>query len=496
MAVVQSFRLRRIHRLVKEKPLLFLTLIYFLLRLPSLTKLPIFNDEAIYLHWSQIITKTQQFFYPAVFDGKQPLPIWLFSLGGIFSSNLLLTGRFVVVLIGLGTTLGIFLTAKKLLDRKIAFLVALIYIIVPYVFFFERMALMEGMLNFIAIWSFYLVICLLEKPQTKLAVILGIVLGIGMWIKSSGIFFVILALSSLLGGYFFKKRDRRYLIVLIYSLIIFLAVFAPLFLHPSYQRIAQKDLEFRLSTSEILSFPANVWLRNFRFYFSWLLFYSTGFLLLFGFLGLRKSFLSLWFLLPFLAALIFSRQPNSRYIVLIIPFLVLLVGQTLKFLEKRKIVFLVALVLIILPCLFYDLLQLIKPERYFYFFPQNQAILIDKSQYVTNWTSGYGIEPVVDYLNQASKEEKILVGVRLDSGNPESAIFVYLERNPKIDLFYYPLDQPSIKLLISTDFLYQSFVVTRDNQMGGMEDYLEEINKFYKPESENYVGLYLVKKAE
>lgn len=496
MAVVQFPFLKKVYRLIKEKPLVLLVFTYFFFRLPNLTKLSIFNDEAIYLHWSQIIVRTHQFFYPAAFDGKQPLPIWLFSLAGIFSSNLLLASRLLVVLIGLGTTLAIFLTAKKIFNQKIAFLVALIYLLVPYVFLFERMALMEGMLNLVAIWSFYLVLCLLEKPLTKWAIALGIILGVGMWIKSSSIFFLFLTILSLLGGYFFRKKDRCYLIVLIYLLIIFLAVFAPLFLQPSYQRIAQKDLEFRLSSSEILSFPVNVWFKNFRLYSSWLIFYATPFLLVLGLLGLRKSALSLWFFLPFLAALIFSRQPNSRYIVLIIPFLVLLVGQTLKFLEKRKVFFVMAFVLIIIPCLLYDLLLLVKPERYFHFFPQNQAILVDKSQYITNWTSGYGIEPVVDYLNQASQEEKILVGVRLDSGNPESAIFVYLERNPNIDLFYYPLDKKSIELLTSSEFPYQAFVVTRDNQVGGMEKYLEEINKFFKPGRENYVGLYQIRKMK
>jgi len=119
--VVQSFRLKIIGRLINEKPLILLTLIYFLFRLSNLTRLPIFNDESIYLHWSQIITKTHHYFYPALFDGKQPLPIWLFSLAGFFSSNLFLAGRLTVVLIGLGTTIGVFLTARRIFDRKIAF---------------------------------------------------------------------------------------------------------------------------------------------------------------------------------------------------------------------------------------------------------------------------------------------------------------------------------------------------------------------------------------
>lgn len=473
-----------------------LIFIYLFFRLSNLTKLPIFNDEAIYLHWSQIINKTHQFFYPASFDGKQPLPIWLFSLAGVFSSNLLFAGRLLVVLIGLGTTLGVFLTAKKIFNQKIAFWLALIYIFVPYVFFFERLALMEGMLNLIAVWAFYLTICLLKKPQTKLALILGVILGMGMWIKSSSLFFVILGVLTLFGAYVFKKKDRRYLVVIGYALIIFLVILTPLLIHPSYQRITQKDLEFRLSVGEIFSFPFNIWLRNLRFYLAWLLFYVTPFLLIFGLLGLRKNYLALWFLLPLLAAIFLSRQPNSRYIALVIPFLVLLIGEILKFLEKRKSVFVIICILVIVPCLFYDLIQLIKPEKFFDYVPQNQAILMDKSQYITNWTSGYGIKPVVEYLKKASQEEKILVGVRLDSGNPESAIFVYLEKNPNIDIFYYPLDEPSIEFLTAPDFPYQIFVVTRDNQMGGMEGYLEEINQFFKPENKNYVGLYELRKVE
>jgi len=63
-----------------DKPLLFIILFYFLLRLPKLTLIPIFNDEAIYLDWGwREIHGGASLFY-SLYDGKQPLLMWVFGI--------------------------------------------------------------------------------------------------------------------------------------------------------------------------------------------------------------------------------------------------------------------------------------------------------------------------------------------------------------------------------------------------------------------------------
>ena len=50
--------------------------LFLLLRLPTLTQLPIFTDEAIYLRWAQIALQDAGWRFISLTDGKQPLFIW------------------------------------------------------------------------------------------------------------------------------------------------------------------------------------------------------------------------------------------------------------------------------------------------------------------------------------------------------------------------------------------------------------------------------------
>ena len=63
-------RLKKV--IIKNKFLTLLTIFYFVFRLVNLTKLPIFNDEAIYLDWGWRETHRAGFLYYSLYDAKQP----------------------------------------------------------------------------------------------------------------------------------------------------------------------------------------------------------------------------------------------------------------------------------------------------------------------------------------------------------------------------------------------------------------------------------------
>lgn len=99
------------------------TLIYLLVRLIGLTKLPVFADESIYIRWSQLIIEDwpRYLFFP-LNDGKTPLPIWLMipqlKLGLATGLNSQLWwGRFTSVLIGWGQMIFLALTALELFHQ-------------------------------------------------------------------------------------------------------------------------------------------------------------------------------------------------------------------------------------------------------------------------------------------------------------------------------------------------------------------------------------------
>ena len=153
-------------------------LFYFLSRFQRLTAIPVFGDEAIYIRWSQLIRNVETLRFVPLTDGKQPLFMWATaSLLKFFDP--LISGRVVSVIAGFGILIGIFLITITIssLDNKerdpLKFLLsaiknnfeigltsALIYILLPFSFFFDRLALADNFLSFWGVWSLFFSILL------------------------------------------------------------------------------------------------------------------------------------------------------------------------------------------------------------------------------------------------------------------------------------------------------------------------------------------------
>ena len=117
------------------------------MRLPSLTLLPVFADEAIYLRWAQVMRAEPTLRFLPLSDGKQPLYMWLVMIFLRFEVDPLWLGRFVSVMAGLGTLVGLlFLSWLFFKDKKLCFLTVLFYAVLPYFVFFDRMALVDSLL--------------------------------------------------------------------------------------------------------------------------------------------------------------------------------------------------------------------------------------------------------------------------------------------------------------------------------------------------------------
>src|SRR3989337_667974 len=124
------------------------------LRLASLTYVPAFFDEAIYIRWSQVMRAEPTLRFVPLSDGKQPLFMWLtIPLFKIFSDPLI-AGRIVSGFSGLGTVIGIFVLTQLLFkSRKMSLLASLIYAISPFSIFFDRLALADSMLSMFGVWA-------------------------------------------------------------------------------------------------------------------------------------------------------------------------------------------------------------------------------------------------------------------------------------------------------------------------------------------------------
>jgi predicted membrane-bound mannosyltransferase len=80
----------------------------FVFRFISLTILPIFADEAIYVRWAQVMASEPTLRFLPLSDGKQPLYMWILMFIVKYFNDPLFIGRLISVFAGLSTTIGIF----------------------------------------------------------------------------------------------------------------------------------------------------------------------------------------------------------------------------------------------------------------------------------------------------------------------------------------------------------------------------------------------------
>ena len=85
-------------------------------RLYNINGIPIFTDEAIYVHWVLIFRSNIHQLFISLTDGKQPLFVWLGdAIAQVEQHNPLLAVRLVSVCAGLFTMIGLYFLSKELL---------------------------------------------------------------------------------------------------------------------------------------------------------------------------------------------------------------------------------------------------------------------------------------------------------------------------------------------------------------------------------------------
>jgi len=174
------------HAVIIGLVILFIALF---LRLYNLTYLPIFVDEAIYIRWAQVMRAESTLRFLPLSDGKQPLFMWsIIPFLKIFSDPLF-AGRFLSVLTGLGTMVGIFALVYYLFEsRKAALVASFIYAISPFSVFFDRMVLVDSMLTMFGVWTFFFGVLTAKTLRLDFAMITGF----SLLTKSPALFFAIL----------------------------------------------------------------------------------------------------------------------------------------------------------------------------------------------------------------------------------------------------------------------------------------------------------------
>lgn len=522
-----------------------LIVIFLLSRLTNLTILPIFTDEAIYIRWSEIAWSVRSLqgaaslvFVP-LSDGKQPFFFWVAGFFMQFIPDHLWAGRFPSVLSGLASMIGLWLLSWELFKtKKIAWLASLIYVVLPFTLLYDRMMLADAMLAMWGIWAMYLSLILLRTRKWQIAIVLGLVYGLGLLTKSPALFYWGLAPVTLLffnsdetntlhiQDYFFWKWNKERWIHFghwlgLYTLAVLIgqAMMSIQRVSGLYHMIGRKNLEFLITTEDFLAHPFALFQGNMTGMSIWFWGYLGTMLVIAAVIGLlwgmikrdkRILYLFILFIVPWIASASMAKVLYPRYLLYFTPPLLLLIAYGLYTVlhlvgkiafEKSESIGITRLAqnIVLLAFLLFSLsfsYQLV-------FSPTTAPLpLQDEEQYVRGWPSGYGVDEIYTYLKKEfDKDKKLAVGTEGTFGLMPFALQIKFydqlyHAKPGESLFidgYWPFSNVPQKLVEYSVERPTYFVVYQQENAINPLCPLEEVMRIPKPGGRTSMRLFKVK---
>ena len=494
---------------------LILVFTYFFVRVQNLNSIPVFGDEAIYVRWSQIIKNEETLRFIPQTDGKQPLFMWSTATLLRFAYDPLLTGRFVSVLAGFFTLVGIFLTSCILIDFTFpfrdplqfikesffdnfsyGFIATLIYIFLPFSFFFDRLALADSMLSMFGIWSLFFSLLLAKFRRLDLSLILGMILGLAWLTKSPAIYFIVLSVLTYL--IFNYRRLKTIFLPLISAFISFL-IYNILRLGPQFNMIASRNRDYVWSFSEILKHPFDPLtphlsdtLTIFGQYISWpLLIFSLIGLFLFLFYQKNRQVVTvfLWFFLPLIANCAMAKVFTARYILFTLPPLIILFGTGLSVFFKTNFGRSLFVLILLIPNIIW--IKKISLNPFSVTLPSTET------GYLSDWTSGWGIKQASEYLKTRSLQANVIVGTEGSFGTLPDGLQIYTDHVNQLTVIGYGLGFTQIPdgLINAKKFGDEVYLLINQSRLALNSDQLDKltlVNKYSKPKNDNLL-LYRLK---
>ncbi len=467
--------------------LLVLSCLYFLTHLFSLTLLPVFADEAIYIRWTQLIMdEPLRYAFFALNDGKTPLFIWLMLPFQYVFSDQLLAGRLVSVIVGFLQVLLTRQFIRSVNGSRGTQLVGMVLVsLLPYWYFHHRMALMDGLLALCLTATIYaslrVVSGVAELSQHKkqslvtefwqLATTQTITIwtllgafsfGAALWSKLPavllvpGIVFCIFVQPAKTWWEWFKRAVPL-------GAIIFggICIFALLKLHPAFGQLFSRGGDFLYPLSDFFNGSWIVSLQQLPNYLSYYIHYlsaGTMFLLVFGtFLPHSKrrivivlTLIGLSFIAPIA---LLGKVVYARYLLPAVPFFTLAAVLTFESIWRQMLnskvasgLRLQAKILVILSCLFFAATIIPNLSASLFAASKTPFVPSDTTQYLTEWSSGHGIKETTDLIEVAAKKEKIAIATEGYFGTLPDGMLLYLHRRNVQNIMLEGIGQPVVSI--------------------------------------------------
>lgn len=430
-----------------------LVLAFFGSRFIRLDSFPIFNDEGIYIQWAKLAKADPALRFISLTDGKQPLQTWgTIPLLKVFKDNALMAGRTYAVMAGFAGMVGIAAVLYLLFGKKAAYLGALFYIIAPYSLFYDRMALADASVNAACVWILFFSILLAKYRRLDIALLFGFAAGFGMLTKSS--VQVFLGLSALAPLLFVKKIDREsidqainYYVLLAVSVAIAVGIYNIQRLSPWFQYIAQKNLTFVMSFSELKQTPFLFFNHNLieiPLNVAW----ESGFVLtLIGVAGLimllrtqRRLglYIGSWALIFFTIVAFIAKVTFPRYFIFLNTIFLIMAAYALASEKLRKYT-LIGVTLVVISVAYFD---------YTIVFAQDNIPFppVDRGQYIEGWPAGGGVKETMMFLRQKAQEKPVILLGEGNFGLTSDVFNSLIKSDDRIVIDgYWPLGEPELR---------------------------------------------------
>ncbi len=455
---------------------LTLTAVCAVARLPALRSLPIFGDEAIKLHWAQLIREDPLHY--ALVSMEAPLPplhSWLLALAFPLSADPLRAGRLLSVLfaaltvvffyffcVQLATTFARESTVLPQQPRRAALAACVLLVFCPYLALHQRLAMVEALFVLESVAVAWLALKMAQAPQGKVAMALGFAMGAAMLTRQNLSY--VLSLLPVLAFFLMPKGKRpstgRFAGLLLVSFFVALGLWLPVLLKETGASLTERLIHTRL-LAEPMSAGARLRMAyaNGSEILRWLWTYMTPPILLlsvlsFAWLVSRRAwrasaFLLTWLILILGPLLLFGRFLFSRYGVLAaIPLLAasgtLLGGineaaalRSLSLRRKGAVVAGFFSLLLLWPIR--DIGLAARDWR------EQPLVPRDRWQFVSGWPAGAATEAAVKYLRRLSREREIVLLIPRNEGNPMDTLWLYFSGARRVraysvgDIFREPL---------------------------------------------------------
>jgi len=477
---------------------LALILAYLATRLFHLTSLPIFVDEAIYSRWSQIALHDASWRFISLTDGKQPLWVWASMLPLKLFSDPLFATRLTSVVSGLLAMLGLVYSGHLLGNKKLGFIACFLYLITPFLFFYDRFAVMESMLAASGVWLLNLGILLSLTLRLDVALILGLFGGLALLVKSPALIYLLLIPVSypfLTPNKLKSKSTLQFLILFFIALGLAAVIYNIQRLSPWMHMISDKNNDFVISPIRMLTeHPFRIW-QNFADSMNWLMSYITFPVLLASMLGAGLLFrkannlffvISAWFWGPLMATVMMAMLFRPRYILFAAPFVLFYAAYALSKLEGKKLAFaLSALTLLPLNFMYRA-----------YFTPLSMPLIKADSDYVSGWAAGRGVKEISDWLVNRAQENSAELDVFTEGtfGLLPHGLELYTSprtTHVRISGLYPIMAIPPLSVRQNAEVNKETYFILNNSQVQELPPNSIEILSFKKAD-DSYIRLYRI----